>query len=335
MRRTTGHPRPARRNDIRLLGGSDAMCQVRDQIEVAARYTEPALVLGETGVGKELVARQIHSHRSRSRAQLEIVNCAGLSPDLLASELFGHRRGAFTGADRDRAGRIRAADGSTLILDEISEAPRSLQATVLRAVEYGEVQPVGSDSVFQVDVRFVATSNKTLHELSQGSAFRIDLLHRLAAFVIRIPPLAERLEDLEEIATAYLATLAAQYGCLRHLSPGGLALLGDQAFPGNVRELRQILLRAYAASRDEVIAPAAVAAAILPIDRQPTAAMSDTTPTSLALEQVVRRHIRQAIAMADGNLSQAARLLEIPRSTLQHYLIKYRIQTPARGRAAR
>ncbi len=158
MRRTTAQPRPARHNESRLLGGSDAMCRVRDQIEVAAQYTEPALVLGETGVGKELVARRIHRRSSRSLAEPEIVNCAGLSPDVLASELFGHRRGAFTGADRDRAGRIRAADGSTLILDEISAAPPSLQATVLRAVEYGEVQPVGSDSVFQVDVRFVWSS---------------------------------------------------------------------------------------------------------------------------------------------------------------------------------
>ena len=334
MRRTTGQPRPPQRNDSRFLGGSDATLQVRDRITVAALFAEPALVLGETGVGKELVAREIHARSSRSRAEARIVNCAGLSPDVLASELFGHRRGAFTGADRDRVGRIRAADGSTLILDEISEAPPSLQATVLRAVEYGEVQPVGSDSVFRVDVRFVATSNKTLSELSQGS-FRADLLHLLAAFVISIPPLVERLEDLDEIASAYLATLAAQYGYERYLSSGGLALLHQHTFPGNVRELRQILLRAYAASRDGVIAPGSVAAAILPIDRQPTCATSDTEPTPLALERVVRRYIRHAIAMADGNLSQAARLLEIPRSTLQHYLVKYRIQLPARGRAAR
>ena len=334
VRRITGQPRPTQRNDGRVLGDSDATRQVRDRIEVAARFAEPALVLGETGVGKELVARQIHFRSSRSRAQPQIVNCAGLGPDVLTSELFGHRRGAFTGADRDRAGRIRAADGSTLILDEISEAPASLQAAVLRAVEYGEVQPVGSDSVLRVDVRFVATSNKTLLELGRGDGFRTDLLHRLAAFVISIPPLRERRDDVEEIASAYLATLAAQYGTERCLSSGGLALLREHTFPGNVRELRQILLRAYAASSDAAIAPAAVAGAILPIDQQPGCATADSEPTSLALDRTVRRHIRRAIAMADGNLSQAARLLEIPRSTLQHYLVKYRVEAPARGRAA-
>ncbi len=314
------------------------MGQVRDHIDVAARFTEPVLVLGETGVGKELVAQQIHlrSLRSKSSVSPQVVNCAGLSPELLASELFGHRRGAFTGADRDRTGRIRAADGSTLILDEISEAPQSLQATVLRAVEYGEVQPVGTDCLFRVDVRFVATSNRTLTELGQSDAFRTDLLHRLAAFVIRIPPLRERAADVEEIVTAYLATLADRYGCERELSVGGLALLHDHAFPGNVRELRQIVLRAYAASTGELIGPDAVAAGILPVDQVPTAdGLSDTAPPTLALEKIVRRHIRQAIAMANGNLSQAARLLEIPRSTLQHYLVKYRVEAPARGRAAR
>ncbi|HJO02967.1 MAG TPA: sigma 54-interacting transcriptional regulator [Acidobacteriota bacterium] len=335
MPRTIAQPQPTQRSDSRLLGSSDAMCQLRDQISVAAQYMEPALVLGESGGGKELVARQIHAHSSRSQAAPEIVNCAGLSPDVLASELFGHRRGAFTGAERDRTGRIRVANGSTLVLDEISEAPPSLQAAVLRAVEYGEVQPVGCDTAFRVDVRFVATSNKTLTDLGGGVGFRADLLHRLAAFVILVPPLAERLDDIDEIAAAYLATLGIRYGRERQLSSGGLALLHQHTFPGNVRELRQILLRAYAASSEEIIAPAAVGEAILPVDREPSSAVPDSRPTSLALEEAVRGRILQAIAMADGNLSQAARPLEIPRSTLQHYLVKYRIEAPTRGRAAR
>ncbi len=259
------------------------MGQVRDQIKVAAQFSEPVLVLGETGVGKELVAQQIHSRspRSQARAGLQVVNCAGLSPDVLAAELFGHRRGAFTGADRDRSGRIRSADGSTMVLDEISEAPPSLQATVLRTVEYGEVQPVGSDFLFRVDVRFVATSNRTLTELGLSDAFRTDLLHRLAAFVIEIPPLRHRSADLDEIAAAYLATLADRYGRECELSVGGMALLHEHSFPGNVRELRQILLRAYAASTGGHIAPDAIAAAILPTDHE-AAGISDIRPQTLS-----------------------------------------------------
>lgn len=313
----------------RLIGRSAVMCALREQARLAARFDEPVLIVGETGTGKELLAHYLHAHGPRGSRPLQTIHCAGLGADVLAAELFGHVAGAFTGASRDRAGRIRAADGSTVLLDELSETPQEFQAALLRVLEYGEIQPVGQDRPVRVDVRFVATSNRPLEHLSAGRGFRTDLYHRLAAFVLRIPALRERQEDIPELAEHFLETFAERYGAARKFSPGALVLLAGQRFPGNVRELRQAVLRAFAGCAEPTIGPEHVARALQdPCAPEPAA-------NSASLEGVVRRHIRQTLRVAGGNLSQAARLLDIPRSTLQHYLVKYRVEPPERADRAR
>ena len=321
-----------------LVGSSPAIERLREQIAVAARLDEPVLILGETGSGKELVARCIHAASARGSLPLQVVNCAGVRPELLAAELFGHRTGAFTGAGRSRAGRMRAAEGSSILLDEISETGAEFQAAILRAVETGEIQPLGADRPARVCVRVLATSNRPLRDLAPPR-FRSDLLHRLAALVVRVPPLRERRADIAALAEHFLARLARRYGTRRYLSEGALDRLHGHAYPGNVRELRQILVRAFALSDGDTIRPSAIERSILPLpdaagrvgveadrlDEAGGAAHGD-----LDLARAIRRQIRRAIALADDNLSQAARLLGIPRSTLQHYLAKYDIDPPAR-----
>ncbi len=309
-----------------LVGSSCAIQELRCKISAAAAFDEPVLVIGETGVGKELVARALHAESARSSRPLQIINCAGVSPELLASEMFGHRSGAFTGAARSRQGRLRAADGSVVVLDEISETSERFQATLLRTIETGEIQPLGSDTVAHVDVRFVATTNHSMSELVSGDCFRRDLFYRLAGIIIEIAPLRDRLEDLPELTAYFLALLEQRYGRPRRLSEGALSLLEQQEYPGNVRELRQVLTRAYGSSEAARIGPSEVDAALFPA--QPCSRTTVETG-DLSLEGVVRRHLQRTLALADHNISQAARLLSIPRSTLQHYLTKYRIEAPA------
>lgn len=305
------------------IGISDATRELRRQIAIAARFEEPVLVVGETGVGKELVAAGIHRQSARRDRPLQVVQCAGISAEILAAELFGHRAGSFTGASRDRRGRIRAADGSTVVLDEVSETPGAFQAALLRVVEQREVQPVGVDRPVAVDARFVATSNRPLAQLAQGDGFRRDLFYRLASFVISIPPLRDRPSDIEPIANHLLEQLSARYGEARGLAPGGLELLRQHDYPGNVRELKQILIRAYACCGTDRIGVAEVRSALtMPGPRQPE---RDVAAPGPSLEAVIRCHIRETIRAAEGNLSEAARRLEVPRSTLQHYLVKYRV----------
>lgn len=310
-----------------LIGSSDASRHLRAQIDRVAAFDEPVLVIGETGVGKELVARSIHARSPRGHCPLQIIHCAGIGSDLLTAELFGHRRGAFTGAASDREGRIRAADGATVVLDEVTETTSDFQAALLRTIEQGEVQPVGMDAPIRVDVRFIATSNRPLGQLATGASFRLDLYHRLAAFVIEVPPLRERRGEIGELAACFLARLAARYGTPRTLDPAALALLELQPFPGNVRELRQVLLRAFAHARGERIDVAEIEEALFLAPLPPGAPPTPST----TLEQVIRDHIRHTLGLANGNLSEAARLLAVPRSTLQHYLVKYSVEAAPRG----
>lgn len=316
-----------------LIGSSRALTELRAEIERIAAFREPVLVLGETGTGKELVARVLHERGPRSGQPLQLIHCAGISGDVLASELFGHAAGAFTGASCDRRGRIRAGDGSTVVLDEITETPSSFQAAILRAIEYGEVQPLGRDDSAKVDVRFVATSNRPLAQLARGEGLRHDLFHRLAAFVLVVPPLRERPRDVLDLAHHFLEETAERYGRPLRWKPGALDLLAGQPFPGNVRELRQVVVRAYAAADGDSI-DAAVLRRVLSPGRTHE---EDPERPAVTLEQVIRRHIAHTLRVAEGNLSQAARLLDVPRSTLQHYLVKYRVEPAveeARRRAA-
>ena len=289
------------------------------------------LVTGETGVGKELVARRIHDASPRADEALIHVNCAALPITIAESELFGHVAGAFTGASRDRAGKFEVADGGTLFLDEIGELPLELQPKLLRALQQGEIQRVGSDRVHRVNVRVIAATNRDLEaEIARGR-FRADLYHRLAVFPLRVPPLRDRADDIPHLAAHFADESARRLGLTRvRISAAAKALLQAADWPGNVRELENVVsravLRAAGASRPPdgvvTIEPTHVdvvgTTAAPPVAPVPDAAAAPGAPLRDQLEAFERQAILDAVARHEGNWAAAARSLGMHRSNLHH-----------------
>ncbi|MGD0138950.1 MAG: sigma-54 dependent transcriptional regulator [Tepidisphaeraceae bacterium] len=233
-----GSPRP-------LIGQSAAMDQVRQKIEQVSRSNATVLIRGESGTGKEVVARAIHLASGRRERPMLAVNCAALSENLLESELFGHEKGAFTGADKLRRGRFELADGGTLLLDEISEIAASLQAKLLRVLQESCFERVGSSLTQQVDVRVIATTNRNLDHCVEEGEFRRDLFYRLNVVPIEIPPLRNRLEDIPELCRTFIHQASKrEKTAFRHIEPEAMSLLQHYDWPGNVRELQNIIERA-------------------------------------------------------------------------------------------
>lgn len=230
---------------VPLIGDSVAMLEVRQKIELLARSNATVLIRGESGCGKEVVARAIHQASSRRERPMLAVNCAALSENLLESELFGHEKGAFTGADKLRRGRFELADGGTLLLDEISEIAPSLQAKLLRVLQENSFERVGSSMTQVVDVRVIATTNRNLETAVEEGKFRQDLFYRLNVVPVEIPPLRRRSEDIPELARHFLSMAAKRESTpFRHIEPEAVRLLQRYHWPGNVRELQNIIERA-------------------------------------------------------------------------------------------
>ena len=228
-----------------LVGSSSTMAQIKQKIELVARSSVTVLVCGESGTGKEVVARTIHASSERRDRPMLAVNCAALSENLLESELFGHEKGAFTGADRLRRGRFELADGGTLLLDEISEIPPSLQAKLLRVIQESTFERVGSSISQQVDVRVVATTLTTLEQAVAEGKFRQDLFYRLNVVPVELPPLRQRLDDIPELARYFLHQIARRdKSVFRHMESEAVRLLQRYDWPGNVRELQNVMERA-------------------------------------------------------------------------------------------
>lgn len=233
------------RRGNKILGNSKIMRHLREEIELVAKSDFTILILGETGVGKELVARSIHSQSRRSEKPLLYLNCAALPESLAESELFGHVKGAFTGASSDRTGKFELADGGTLFLDEIGELSLEIQAKLLRLIQEGEVQRVGSEKMIHVDVRLLAATNRDLEKEIQAGKFRADLYHRLNVYPVTTPPLRERKEDIAILAGHFAEKSMAQLGLKSvRLGEDALQLLHRYSWPGNVRELENIISRA-------------------------------------------------------------------------------------------
>ena len=228
-----------------LVGSGDAMAEVRNKIELVAKSSATVLIRGESGTGKEIVARAIHAASPRRERPFLAVNCAALSENLLESELFGHEKGAFTGADKMRRGRFELADGGTLLLDEISEIAPSLQAKLLRVLQESTFERVGSSICQQVDVRVIATTNRDLEASVSEGKFREDLFYRLNVVPIELPPLRQRSEDVPELCRHFLHQIAKrENSAFRHIEAEAVRLLQRYAWPGNVRELQNIIERA-------------------------------------------------------------------------------------------
>src|SRR5579871_1462606 len=229
-----------------MIGSSRAMEQVYRLVQMVANRDTTVLVTGETGTGKELVAGAVHALSKRAKHPFVVVNCAAIPESLLEAELFGHARGAFTGAVQSRLGRIHVAQGGTLFLDEVGELPLSMQAKLLRFLQSGEVQRLGSSDVYRVDVRVICATNVPLLEQVRAKQFRQDLYYRLAVFPIDLPPLRERIGDVALLAEHFLRGFCAEAGVgLKRLTPAALGALEQRKWNGNVRELQHVLERAF------------------------------------------------------------------------------------------
>ncbi len=228
-----------------IIGESKALKRVLAQIEAVARTPVSVLILGESGVGKEMIARAIHAKSERAGKPLVKVNCASIPGDLFESEFFGHVRGAFTGAHQDRVGRLQLADGGTLFLDEIGEIPMSQQGKLLRALQEGEFERVGDDETIKVDVRVVAATNRNLMDEIKAGRFREDLFYRVSVFPVEVPPLRERLDDIAPLAFHFLEKFCRELGRepLR-MTQHQISTLQQQEWPGNIRELKNVIERA-------------------------------------------------------------------------------------------
>lgn len=227
-----------------VVGGSGVMREIAWLVRMVAPRSTTVLIEGETGTGKEVIARALHKLSPRANKPFAVLNCAAIPESLLEAELFGHTRGAFTGAVQSRMGRIEAAHGGTLLLDEIGEMPLNMQAKMLRFLESGELQRVGDNEVTRVDVRLIAATHQPLEQNATEGSFRLDLYHRLAVFPIEVPPLRDRLEDIPALAEHFLARLAETTAARKHLDANALARLQRHSWPGNVRELMHVLERA-------------------------------------------------------------------------------------------
>lgn len=330
---SSGAPQAARPSSHRIVGQSQAMRHARERIEIAASTTSNVLILGASGTGKELVARSIHEQSARAAAPFVAVNCAALPADLIESELFGHKKGAFSGATRDAVGLFRAADGGSLFLDEVFEMPGSVQAKFLRALEDFRIRPVGSVDEFQVDVRIIAATNRDVAEMQKARDFRHDLFYRLSVLRFEMPSLKERLEDLPLLVSFLIEELNRRFGRkVRGLSSEALGALYAHDWPGNVRELRNSLESAFALSRNAellelehfALAPTNVRAQTTDTPR-PGATPDEFPPLDETLGRVEREWIVHAIDACGGNKSKAAELLQISRKRIYRKLEEYGI----------
>jgi two-component system, NtrC family, response regulator HydG len=300
-----------------MLGRSQPMQALFSLLERVAQVASPALVLGETGTGKELVARALHHTGPRVSGPFVAVNCAALPESLLESELFGHTRGAFTGATQARRGLFVDADGGTLLLDEIGELSPALQARLLRVLESGEVRPLGSDSVRKADVRIVAATHRPLSDLVHQGQFREDLYFRLKVLPIAIPPLRERGDDVRLLAEHFLAKARERVpqAVAQTFSSESMAVLLAHRWPGNVRELQHLIERLVVTSDKSVIDAAGIKAMLEP--PSPVAAGAHGAFNALLpLRDLEQQYIDHVLERTGGNKTKAAEILGIDPSTL-------------------
>jgi two-component system response regulator PilR (NtrC family) len=322
-----------RDSDRGLLGHSEAMRRIFDLVHRIASARTTVLITGESGTGKERVARAIHDASDRRARPFLVINCGAIPDALIESELFGHEKGAFTGAVSSRAGMFREADGGTLLLDEIGELAAALQVKLLRVLQERKVRAVGASSEAAVDVRVLAATNRHVEEDVRLGRFRQDLYYRLNVIRVEVPPLRERREDIRPLAEHFLARCAAEQNKdLRALSPDALRALEGYAFPGNVRELENFIERAVALAAGQTIG-------LGDLPRELSGAASQPTPALVALSddgcdldellgEVERRLLLQALARSGGVRTQAAKLLGVTLRSLRYRLQKHALGDP-------
>jgi two-component system, NtrC family, response regulator HydG len=307
-----------------LIGDSEPMVKVKDLIGRAAAAPGTVLITGETGTGKELVARAIHAASTRAERAFVALNCAAVTDSLLENELFGHARGAFTGAAGARAGLIEHASGGTMFLDEIGTMAPAVQAKLLRALEAGEVRRIGENEARRVDVRFVAATNADLQAAVDAGTFRSDLFYRLNVHRIHLPPLRERRGDIAQLIEFFLHRFGPAAGVTGMTDAARAALLGYD-YPGNVRQLEHVIQRAVAVARGPVLEPADLPEELFAVRAMdPGAAAADGT-VAAARERAEREMIVATLARNDGEVAASARELQVSRTTLWRLMKKHQI----------
>ena len=294
--------------DTEIIGTSQPMVAIYKKVARIAPVDSSVLIYGETGSGKELIANAIHRNSHRAANPFLVINCGALTETLLETELFGHERGAFTGAVGVHKGLFESAEGGTVFLDEVSETSLAFQVKLLRVIQENEIRRVGSSDTIPVNVRTLAATNRDLRSMVDGGQFREDLFHRLNVFTISVPPLRDRPEDIQFLATHYLKKYSEQYLTPARLLPETLDVLRRYSWPGNVRELKNAIERATAFCDTGVIAPGDIElGSPEPIEPQENAG---------SLEAVEREHIIQVLQETGGNKKRAAEILGIERRTL-------------------
>jgi len=305
-----------------IIGTSQAMRRVIQTARQVAPTDIPVLILGDNGSGKELVARAIHNHSKRRKQRLVALNCAGLSENILEDELFGHVRGAFTGATTDREGRFEHADRGTLFMDEIGDMPGAMQAKLLRVLENGEVVRLGSNEPLNVDVRLISATNKPLEELVTEKQFRDDLYFRIKGVTIQIPPLRERREDIPLLIHFFMQQAARKYEKeVDGILPEAQQILMSYSWPGNVRELKNVIERMVVFSVGSQLTVESIPSEIRPAGGEIVGGMNNLV--GISLEQAERELIRNTLKLVNGNREQAAKILGIGERTLYRKIKEY------------
>lgn len=300
-----------------FIGRSQAIRELREEALRLAEAEGPVLVLGETGSGKGVLTRWIHAHGPRALERFVDLNCAGLSRELLENELFGHERGAFTGAQSAKPGLLEVAHKGTLFLDEIGDVDIQVQPRLLKVLEEKRFRRLGDVKDRTVDVRLVAATHHDLQTAVREKRFRSDLFYRISVLPVRIPPLRKRLEDVPDLARAMLAPGVS-------LSPAAERALSAYPWPGNIREMRNVLERAQVLTRKPVID-------VSDLRMEGAGEASPDAPRPLSLDEVERQHIERILAEQNGKVAAAARILGISRSALYHKLARYGVETPDSG----
>ncbi len=315
-----------------LVGKSRPMQNVFELIDLAAASNATVLITGETGTGKELAARTIHDKSSRKNGPLIKVNCSALTESLLESELFGHAKGAFTGAIRDKIGRFESADAGTLFLDEIGDVSPYIQVKLLRFLQEREFERVGESETRKADVRVIAATNRDLRDLVKNGEFREDLYYRLKVFPIRMPPLRERKDDVGLLINHFIDKFNGQTGkSIQSLTSEAALTMMDYCWPGNIRELENAIEHAFVTCREHEIGIFDLPLEIRHVDLRAASCLNRRTETAVfptrieTRKQCTKEDVERALSANGGNRTDAARALGVDRTTLWRYMKKWRI----------
>jgi len=312
-----------------LIGHSKKMKELFELAAQVAPRDSTVLILGESGTGKELLAKAIHLNSGRSTAPFVVVNCGAIPETLIESELFGHKKGSFTGAHADRIGKFEAANHGTVFLDEIGELSPALQVRLLRVIQEREIQKIGQTDPLKIDVRVVAATNRDLNTMLEDRSFREDLYYRLSVIQLRIPPLRERRDDIPLLAEHFVAQFCQRYRLPRRLTPSAVDVLTEYNWPGNVRELENVIESAVVLSKSEQIIPGFFPENVRQEHVRVSQIHLQIPDDGISLDGVERELILKALEKCQWNQTRAARFLNITRKTLIYRMEKYELFQPS------